>query len=404
MKNHEVKDRNWLVYSETKRSIYCGPCLAFGPLEYKTQFENEGFNDWKNAEHRVAQHENSARHKSSILSLKARSAIDGRLDNLLQVQIDEEIIYWRNVLKRVVAVVKRLCSRGLAFRGKNEKFGDPHNGNYCMILELLAEFDPFLASHIERFGNQGSGSTSYLSKTVCDEFILLMGHKVSKQIGDEIRRAKYFSLIIDSTPDIAHVDQLTLVIRYVLESGEPCERFVKFLPSVGHKAEEMFSVIILELETLGINIEDCRGQSYDNAANMSGMYNGLQEKIRNQAPFAFYVPCSAHSLNLVATAAAESCIEACRFFMTLQEIYVFFVSSTQRWLKLMTEIGKGKTLKRVNLTRWSAREDACKSLRDSWHEVLKTLESIKDDTQQKSEKGNRKEKKDLMKHQKKLLQ
>lgn len=383
MKNNEVNDRNWLVYSESKRSVYCGPCLAFGPLENKTQFENEGFNDWKNAEHRVAQHENSARHKSSILSLKVRSEIDGRLDNLLHVQIDEEITYWRNVLKRVVAVVKRLCSRGLAFRGKNEKFGDPHNGNYCMILELLAEFDPFLASHIERFGNQGSGSTSYLSKTVCDEFIHLMGHKVLKQIGDEIRRAKYFSLIIDSTPDIAHVDQLTLVIRYVLETGEPCERFLKFLPSVGHKAEEMYSAIISELKTLGINIEDCRGQSYDNASNMSGVYNGLQAKIKSQAPFAFFVPCSAHSLNLVATAAAESCTEACRFFMLLQEIYVFFVSSTQRWQKLMTEIGKGKTLKRINLTRWSAREDACRSLRDSWHEVLKTLESIKDDCTEK---------------------
>lgn len=49
----------------------------------------------------------------------------------------------------------------------------------------------------------------------------------------------------------------------------------------------------------------------------------------------------------------------------------------------MTEIGKGKTLKRINLTRWSAREDACRSLRDSWHEVLKTLESIKDDCTEK---------------------
>lgn len=383
MKNNEVNDRNWLIYSESKRSVYCGPCLAFGPLENKTQFENEGFNDWKNAEHRVAQHENSARHKSSIISLKVRSGIGGRLDNLLHLQIDEELTYWRNVLKRVVAVVKRLCSRGLAFRGKNEKFGDPHNGNYCMILELLAEFDPFLASHIERFGNQGSGNTSYLSKTVCDEFILLMGHKVLKQIGDEIRRAKYFSLIIDSTPDIAHVDQLTLVIRYVLDTGEACERFLKFLSSVGHKAEEMFSTIISELKTLGINTEDCRGQSYDNAANMSGVYNGLQAKIQSQAPFAFFVPCSAHSLNLVATTAAESCTEACRFFMLLQEIYVFFVSSTQRWQKLMNETEKGKTLKRVNLTRWSAREDACRSLRDSWHEVLKTLESIKDDSTEK---------------------
>ncbi|GBP56342.1 hypothetical protein EVAR_43281_1 [Eumeta japonica] len=61
MKNNEVKDRNWLVYSESKRSVYCRPSLAFGPLEYTTQFENEGFNDWKNAGHRVAPHENSAR-------------------------------------------------------------------------------------------------------------------------------------------------------------------------------------------------------------------------------------------------------------------------------------------------------------------------------------------------------
>lgn len=37
----------------------------------------------------------------------------------------------------------------------------------------------------------------------------------------------------------------------------------------------------------------------------------------------------------------------------------------------------------MNLTRWSAREDACKSLRDSWHEILKTLESIKDDCTEK---------------------
>lgn len=116
---------------------------------------------------------------------------------------------------------------------------------------------------------------------------------------------------------------------------------------------------------------------------MSGIYNGLQARIQRQAPFDFFVPCSAHSLNLVATATAESCTEACRFFMLLQELYVFFSSSTQRWKVLMTEVGEGKTVKRVNLTRWSAREDACKSLRDSWHEVIKALEVIGNDCTEK---------------------
>lgn len=41
----------------------------------------------------------------------------------------------------------------------------------------------------------------------------------------------------------------------------------------------------------------------------------------------------------------------------------------------MSDIRKGKT---PNLAICSARDDACKILRDSWHEVLKTLKWFKD--------------------------
>ncbi|KAG5886444.1 hypothetical protein JTB14_024658 [Gonioctena quinquepunctata] len=241
--------------------------------------------------------------------------IHGNIQSSLTAQLNEEISYWKNILKRVVAVIKGLASRGLAFRGSNEKFGDQHSGNYIMLLELITEFDPLLTKHIERYANQGSGKTSYLSKTVCDEFIYLMAEKVLIYISDEIKKAKYFSLIVDSTPDAAHVDQLTLVIRYVSDNGEPCERFIKFLPSVGHKAQEMFDAITIELEKLNINFKDCR-------VARGGIY---------------------------------------------------FLREVRTLEKLMNEIGRGKLLKRVNLTRWSARADACKSLRDSWDEVITVL-------------------------------
>lgn len=42
MKNNEIKERNWLVYSESKGSLFCGPCLAFGSIENRTQFDAEG--------------------------------------------------------------------------------------------------------------------------------------------------------------------------------------------------------------------------------------------------------------------------------------------------------------------------------------------------------------------------
>jgi hypothetical protein len=49
---------------------------------------------------------------------------------------------------------------------------------------------------------------------------------------------------------------------------------------------------------------------------------------------AMFVPCAAHSLNVVGTSAAEFSTEACHFFMLLEEVYTFFVRSTERWKKI----------------------------------------------------------------------
>lgn len=48
-----------------------------------------------------------------------------------------------------------------------------------------------------------------------------------------MKSIKYFSVSVDSTPDVSHVDQLTSILRYVLPSG-PVERFVTFLEMQGH--------------------------------------------------------------------------------------------------------------------------------------------------------------------------
>ncbi|GBP23047.1 Zinc finger MYM-type protein 1 [Eumeta japonica] len=78
---------------------------------------------------------------------------------------------------------------------------------------------------------------------------------------------------------ISHVDQLTLIVRYVLPSG-PVERFVKFLDMEDHTAEQLAQSLLDFLSESGIDIKDCRGQSYDNASNMSGKYTGLQARIK----------------------------------------------------------------------------------------------------------------------------
>jgi hypothetical protein len=69
---------------------------------------------------------------------------------------------------------------------------------------------------------------------------------------------------VDSTPDEGHIDQLTLVFRNMEESG-PVERFVTFMPNRGHKAADIFKALADFLEKHNLSIQDCRGQSYDNA-------------------------------------------------------------------------------------------------------------------------------------------
>jgi hypothetical protein len=193
-----------------------------------------------------------------------------------------------------------------------------------MLLELLSEFDPFLAQHISKYGHSGSGSTSLLSSTICEEIINLMAKKVKEVIINEIKKRKYYSIVIDSKPDITHSDQLAFILRYVSNEGVPTERFLEFIPKVGHKSLEIAETVIKTIENLKLNISDCRGQSYDTAKNMSSCYNGLQARIKNINSLAFYIPCAAHSLNLVGTHGVECCNEAATFFGLMQNICIFF--------------------------------------------------------------------------------
>ena len=160
----------------------------------------------------------------------------------------------------------------------------------------MSELNDFLKCHFENYGKCGKGKTNYLSHHIYDEFIDLMGEKIKNTIISEIKEAKYFSIILDSTPDISHTDQLTFIVRYINRDGVIQERFLGFLPIEEHKAKYIEETVIKELNVMSLDIKNCRGQTYDNAANMAGKYSGLQTRLRNYSPTAFVIPCANHSL------------------------------------------------------------------------------------------------------------
>ncbi|CAH2979627.1 unnamed protein product [Chilo suppressalis] len=77
-------------------------------------------------------------------------------------------------------------------------------------------------------------------------------------------------------------------------------------------------------------LDNCRIQSYDNAANMAGIYNGVQA-LQKEKKTEGYVPFAAHSLILVGQESVKVATEIVTFFGIVQQIYVFFSASTHRW-------------------------------------------------------------------------
>ncbi|KAF0688590.1 zinc finger MYM-type protein 1-like, partial [Aphis craccivora] len=105
-------------------------------------------------------------------------------------------------------------------------------------------------------------------------------------------------------------------------------------------------------------------------------YTGLQARIKNACSYTVYVPCSAHSLNLIGECAASCCLTANNFFNLIQNIFTFFSASTNRWQVLSECLTGNISIKRLSDTRWSARHDACSSLSKNWSQVLKALNEI----------------------------
>jgi hypothetical protein len=73
--------------------------------------------------------------------------VSGRADTQMAIQFNNDRQYWKEVLKRIIPVIKFLASRGLPLGGDNQSIDSVRYGNYLGIMELLSQIGPFLCGH-----------------------------------------------------------------------------------------------------------------------------------------------------------------------------------------------------------------------------------------------------------------
>lgn len=181
-------------------------------------------------------------------------------------------------------------------------------------------------------------------------------------------------------------EQLTFVLSYVPSDAEKHEyvikeSFIEFVIVIDSTGQGIAEVALEKLDKFGLDIADMRGQGYDNGANMSGKYNGVQKRILDLNPLAAFIPCSNRSLNLNLKDMASASGEINAFFLNVQEIFTFLSASSRRWDVLIKHCSSFKDLtpELLSTTRWSARHNAIKPLRRNLRKVLAALEEICND-------------------------
>jgi hypothetical protein len=120
---------------------------------------------------------------------------------------------------------------------------------------------------------------------------------------------------------------------------------------------------------------------------MKGKERGVQKRLLDINPKAFYTPCGCHSLNLVLCDIANSCPKVISFFGIVQRIYTLFSSSTKRW-KILLDNVPSLTLKPLSQTRWKSRIESIKAIKfqtPQIREALLQLAKTSEDPKTKSE-------------------
>ncbi|XP_033229674.1 uncharacterized protein LOC117181221 [Belonocnema kinseyi] len=221
---------SWPPMSDKIKQILVahGPDQVFGDSNRSKHLANsaEGFNDWKHLSPTLPDHENSIAHRDNYVKWKL---LEKNIENNVLIndyvisQFEEDKKKWREILKVIIDAILFCASNNLALRGSVEQIGNPQADIFLNLIEFASHYNPTLKVSIE---NHKKGSVSYFSPKIQNESPM---KKTGKGLASEI---------------------------------------------------------LDRLQEDNLNINDVRGQGYDNGANMAGKYQGVQSRILNLNKYA----------------------------------------------------------------------------------------------------------------------
>ncbi len=117
-------------------------------------------------------------------------------------------------MKRLIDCVIFLGKQELSFRGQDESAGSTNRGNCLELLSFIAENNTDLHYHLST-NKVFCGTSGKIQNDLINAIAEVMG----EDIKGEINKAPFVAVMVDEPTDVSNAAQLTLVLRYVTDTG-----------------------------------------------------------------------------------------------------------------------------------------------------------------------------------------
>ena len=151
-----------------------------------------------------------------------------------------------------------------------------------------------------------------IQKDLCKACVDLTSKAIIEDIGD-----RNFLVLVDEARYAFIKEQMAVILRYVNSRGQVIERFLGIEEVADTTSYSLKQALDSMLAFHGLSISRLRGQGYDGASNMRGEFHGLQRRILDENPYAFYIHCFAHQSQLVVVSGDKCCSLVFDFFRHL---------------------------------------------------------------------------------------
>lgn len=123
----------------------------------------------------------------------------------------------------------------------------------------------------------------YTSPDMQNEILQVMSHTILRNVADNLRHGRFYTfytIMADETTEQSNREQVILVLRHVDSELNVHEEFVGLYIVPVINAHTLTNTIEETLLRLNLSINNCRGQCYDGASNISGAKKGVATNIR----------------------------------------------------------------------------------------------------------------------------